>query len=175
MLSKVSVGKNPPHDVNVVIEIPKNSCAPIKYEFDKESEMLVVDRFMAVPMFYPCNYGFVPHTLSGDGDPIDVLVICDHPIIPGAVINCKPVGVLLMEDESGQDEKIIAVPAQKLVPFMPQIHDISYIPQGTLDAISHFFEYYKKLDKNKWVNVKEYAGIETAQQLINEAIARASQ
>lgn len=172
LLDKISVGKNPPKEVNVIIEIPMNSD-PVKYEFDKDAGAIIVDRFLQVAMHYPCNYGFIPHTLSGDGDPADVMVICQYPIVPGAVIACRPVGVLLMEDESGQDEKIIAVPTDKLDPsysHIKSINDISDIMKG---RINHFFESYKKLDKNKWVKIIGWEDKEKAEQLILEAIERA--
>ena len=172
-IKKISIGKNAPNYVNVVIEVPMNSD-PVKYEFNKDSGAIEVDRFIATPMYYPCNYGFVPHTLSDDGDPIDVLIVSDYAINPGCVINAKPVGVLIMEDEKGMDEKIIAVPGKKLNSIYEDIADLSELPKGILDKISHFFEHYKDLEKNKWVKIKEFGNKDQAIALINEAIARAN-
>jgi len=173
-LDAIPVGKNPPHDVNVVIE-----CAiggePIKYEMDKASGALFVDRFLYTPMRYPGNYGFIPHTLSDDGDPCDVLVANTRPIIPGAFINVRPIGVLLMEDDGGHDEKIIAVPTPKLTKRYEKVHDISDMPQITLDQIKHFFEHYKDLEPGKWVKLKGWGDAEMARKLISEAIERAKQ
>jgi inorganic pyrophosphatase len=163
-INKISAG-NLPDELNVIIEIPMDSN-PVKYEFDKESGAIMVDRFISVSMCYPCNYGFVPHTLGGDGDPIDVLVLSSYPVVPGAVIKCRPVGVLLMEDESGQDEKIIAVPLKKLDVNYADIEDISDIKQSVLDKISHFFERYKDLEKNKWVKIMGWADSAKAKEVI---------
>ena len=171
-VSKISIGKDAPREVNVIIEIPMNSD-PVKYEFDKDAGAIIVDRFMKVPMFYPCNYGFIPHTLSDDGDPADVLVVSNYPIISGAVIACRPVAVLMMEDESGKDEKIIAVPTTKLDPEYKDVKDINDLSSQLVASIQHFFEYYKKLDANKWVKVTGFEGREKAEQLIQEAIDRA--
>jgi len=168
----IPTGKNPPEDVNVVIEVGVGG-EPIKYEMDKASGALFVDRFLYTPMRYPGNYGFVPHTLSDDGDPIDVLVANTRPIAPGAVINCRPVGVLKMEDDGGHDEKIIAVPSPKLTLRYAHIQDIADMPKITLDQIRHFFEHYKDLEPGKWVKVVGFAGRDEAQRLILEAIARA--
>jgi len=171
LIDKISIGKNIPNDINVIIEIPMNSD-PIKYEFDKESGAILVDRFMQTTMRYPCNYGFVPHTLSEDGDPIDVLVITHYPVIPGAVIRARPVGVLLMEDESGKDEKIIAVPVSKLDMSFDKIKSVEDLDQLFLDRIKHFFEHYKDLDKGKWVKVEGWDGVKKAEELIEEAVER---
>jgi inorganic pyrophosphatase len=168
-ISKISIGKNAPKEVNVIIEVPMGSD-PIKYEIDKESGAVFVDRFLHTPMFYPCNYGFIPHTLSDDGDPADVLVVGQHVIQPGAVIPVKPIGVLIMEDEAGQDEKILAVPTAKINPYYADIENHSDLPQILLDQISHFFEHYKDLEKNKWVKVVGWEGREKAEQLIEDAI-----
>lgn len=157
---------------NVIIEIPMND-APVKYEFDKEASTIFVDRFMQVAMSYPCNYGFVPHTLSDDGDPADVLVIAQYPIIHGAVINVRPVGVLLMEDESGLDEKILAVPVAKLDPTFENIKDIDDVSDILKQRIKHFFESYKLLDKNKWVKIIGWENAATALDTLQEAIDRA--
>lgn len=171
IVDKISRGKNPPKDINVIIEIPMNSD-PIKYEFDKDAGAIIVDRFMQVSMSYPCNYGFVPHTLSDDGDPIDVLVIAQYPIISGAVINCTPVGVLMMEDESGVDEKIIAVPTAKLDASLAHIQDINDVPDILKNRIQHFFESYKVLDKGKWVKIAGWENKAKAEQFIEESIKR---
>lgn len=173
IVDKVARGNNPPKDVNVIIEIPMNSD-PIKYEFDKAAGAIIVDRFMQVSMSYPCNYGFVPHTLSDDGDPIDVLVIARYPIISGAIINCKPVGVLLMEDESGVDEKIIAVPSSKLDASLSHIEDIDDVPEILKARIKHFFESYKALDEGKWVKISGWADRAKAEEFIEDAVRRAS-
>jgi inorganic pyrophosphatase len=157
---------------NVIIEVPMHS-SPLKYEFDKKSGALFVDRFLATPMHYPCNYGFIPHTLSEDGDPVDVLVVSDFSINSGAVIAVKPVGVLLMQDEKGQDEKIIAVPACKLNSIFENITSYQELPQLLLKQIQHFFEHYKDLEKNKWVKVVGFESAEIAKQLIENAIKRA--
>ncbi|MBL6621777.1 MAG: inorganic diphosphatase [Rickettsiales bacterium] len=171
-INKISVGDDAPNEVNVIIEISSGSN-PVKYEFDKDSGALLVDRFLTTAMFYPANYGFIPHTLSDDGDPADVLVITNTPIIPGSVIAVRPVGVLLMEDESGVDEKIIAVPKDKLHPFTRDVKDISDISQALLDQISHFFERYKDLEKGKWAKVKGFESKEKAIAIIEASIAKA--
>src|SRR5437588_1172715 len=171
-LSAVSVGANPPHDINVIIEVPIGG-EPIKYERDKESGILVVDRFLYTSMRYPGNYGFIPHTLSLDGDPCDVLVVNTRAITPGAMMSVRPVGVLLMEDEAGGDEKIIAVPSSKLTQRYDKVRTYSDLPEITLQQIQHFFEHYKDLEKSKWVKVLRWAGAEEAHQLILDGIARA--
>ncbi len=170
-ISKISAGSNVPEEINVIIEIPMNSD-PVKYEFDKESGAIFVDRFMQTAMYYPCNYGFVPHTLSDDGDPTDVLVLSHHKVIPGAVIKCRPVGVLIMEDESGQDEKILAVPTSKLDITYDYVKDIKDVDETLKARISHFFEHYKDLEKGKWVKVKGFEDADKAKALILEAVAR---
>lgn len=172
-IEKISLGKNAPDEVNVIIEIPMNSD-PVKYEFDKDSGAIFVDRFMQTSMSYPCNYGFIPHTLSDDGDPIDVMVISHYPVIPGAVIKCRPIGVLIMEDESGQDEKVIAVPTNKLDVTFSHINSIDDIEEMLKKRITHFFEHYKDLEKGKWVKVQGFEGTDKAKELINAAIKRAS-
>jgi len=156
---------------NVIIEISMNDN-PIKYEFDKEVGAIFVDRFMQVPMYYPCNYGFIPHTLSEDGDPADVLVMSQYPVIPGAVIKVRPVAVLMMEDESGKDEKILAVPATKLDVTYENIQDIEDVPLMIKERIKHFFEHYKLLEKGKWVKVLDWEDAKKAREVIEEAIAR---
>ena len=158
---------------NVIIEISMNDN-PVKYEFDKDVGAIMVDRFMKASMSYPCNYGFIPHTLSQDGDPADVLVMAQYPIIPGAIIKVRPVGVLIMEDESGIDEKILAVPTTKIDVTFESIKDIEDVPQMIKDRINHFFEHYKKLEKGKWVKIVGWQNAQKAVSLIEEAIARAN-
>jgi inorganic pyrophosphatase len=170
-LDKIEIGKDAPNEFNVIIEIPMNSSF-IKYEFDKECGALVVDRFLKTPMYYPCNYGFIPHTLSGDGDPCDVLVISHHEIIPGSVIMVRPVGAILMEDESGEDEKIIAVPLTKIDSTFDHIKSYEDLDAGLKNKLIHFFEHYKDLDKNKWVKIKGFTDKEHAKELINQSIQR---
>lgn len=171
-LDAIAVGKDPPHDINVIIEVPVGG-EPIKYEMDKASGALVVDRFLYTPMRYPGNYGFVPHTLSGDGDPIDVLVYNTRAIVPGAVINCRPVGVLIMEDEAGGDEKIVAVPSSKLTMRYDKISNYSDLPAISLKQIEHFFSHYKDLEPGKWAKIDHWGDAAEAHQLINQAIDRA--
>ena len=172
-ISKIPTGKNPPHDINVVIEIPQGG-APVKYELDKESGALFVDRFVHTAMYYPANYGFVPNTLSDDGDPADVLVVTPAPIVPGVVVRSRPIGALLMEDESGQDEKILAVPVDKLHPYFTEIKTYSDLPKILIEQIEHFFTHYKDLEKGKWVKVKQWVGPAEAAALIQQAIDRAA-
>jgi inorganic pyrophosphatase len=171
-IDAISIGTNPPEDVNVIIEVPIGG-EPIKYEMDKAAGTLVVDRFLHTPMRYPGNYGFVPHTLSEDGDPIDVLVANTRPILPGAVINVRPVGVLKMEDDGGQDEKIIAVPAPKLTKRYINVHNYTELPRITLEQIQHFFEHYKDLEPGKWVKINGWGDVAEAHELILKAIERA--
>lgn len=171
-IEKISVGKDAPNYVNVIIEVPMNAD-PVKYEMDKDSGAVFVDRFIATPMYYPCNYGFVPHTLSDDGDPCDVLVVSDFAVVPGAVISVKPVGVLIMEDEKGMDEKIIAVPGKKLNSQFESIESYEELSQNLLAKIKHFFEHYKDLEKGKWVKVTGFEGADKARQLIKEGMDRA--
>ena len=170
-LEAIPVGKSPPDDINVIIEVPVGG-EPIKYEMDKASGTLFVDRFLYTPMRYPGNYGFVPHTLSADGDPIDVLVCNTRAILPGAVINCRPVGVLVMEDDGGGDEKIIAVPASRLTQRYDAIKTVADLPPITVQQIQHFFEHYKDLEPGKWVKIKHWGDVAEARGLILEAIAR---
>ena len=170
-LDAIPVGNDAPNDVNVVIEVPVGG-EPIKYEMDKASGALFVDRFLYTSMRYPGNYGFVPHTLSDDGDPIDVLVASTRAITPGAVINCRPIGVLIMQDEAGQDEKVIAVPSAHLTRRYENVLDYTDLPQITLDQIAHFFEHYKDLETEKWVEVERWGDADEARQLIQEAIDR---
>ena len=171
-IDAIAIGKNPPDDVNVIVEVPVGG-QPIKYELDKESGVLVVDRFLYTPMFYPGNYGFVPHTLSDDGDPIDVLICNTRQLVPGCVINVRPVGVLIMEDNAGQDEKIIAVPSPELTKRHDHIREYSDIPEITRQQIEHFFEHYKDLEPGKWVKIGDWHGTAGAQELIVAAIERA--
>lgn len=171
-IEAISVGDNPPDDINVIVEVSVGG-EPVKYEMDKNSGTLMVDRFLYTPMRYPGNYGFVPHTLSDDGDPIDVLVPNQRPIIPGAVMNCRPIGVLMMEDESGGDEKIIAVPSSSLTRRYEKVKDYNDLPDITLQQIKHFFEHYKDLEPGKWVKIVRWDGVERARELIQEAIERA--
>jgi len=171
-LDAISIGKNPPHDVNVIIEVPIGG-EPIKYEMDKDAGTLVVDRFLYTPMRYPGNYGFVPHTLSDDGDPIDVLVANTRPIIPGAVINVKPIGVLKMEDDGGGDEKIIAVPSAKLTQRYANVTNYTDLPEISWRQIEHFFLHYKDLEPGKWVKLLGWGNAMEAHRLILEAVERA--
>ena len=171
-IDAIAVGINPPEDVNVIIEVPIGG-EPIKYEMDKAAGTLVVDRFLHTPMRYPGNYGFVPHTLSEDGDPIDVLVANTRPIVPGAVINVRPIGVLKMVDDAGGDEKILAVPVPKLTKRYEHVHNYTDLPKITLEQVQHFFEHYKDLEPGKWVKLKGWADAATARGMIVEAIERA--
>jgi inorganic pyrophosphatase len=170
-IDEISIGKNPPEEINVIIEVPVGG-EPIKYEMDKESGALFVDRFLYTPMVYPGNYGFVPHTLSEDNDPIDVLVCNTRAIMPGAVMACRPIGVLVMEDDGGQDEKIIAVPAAKLTKRYDKVENYTDLPEITIQQIEHFFTHYKDLEPGKWVKIIEWSGVDTAKKLITEAIER---
>jgi inorganic pyrophosphatase len=170
-IEKISIGKDAPNQLNVIIEVPMNAD-PVKYEMDKESGAIFVDRFIGTAMYYPCNYGFIPHTLSEDGDPVDVLVISDFSLISGAVISVKPIGVLIMEDEKGRDEKILAVPSKKLNSQFERVESYQELPVSLINKIKHFFEHYKDLEKEKWVKVKEFEDAAKAKQLIKEAILR---
>lgn len=172
-IDAVPIGKNPPHDINVIIEVPLGG-EPIKYEMDKEAGAMYVDRFLYTSMRYPGNYGFVPHTLSDDGDPIDVVVVNTRAIIPGAIMNCRPIGVLKMQDESGHDEKIIAVPSSKLTKRYDKVQSHTDLPDITLHQIEHFFEHYKDLEPNKWVKIVGWGDAEEARKLIQEAIDNAA-
>jgi inorganic pyrophosphatase len=172
-IDAIPIGKNPPDDVNVVIEVPLGG-EPIKYEMHKESGALFVDRFLYTSMRYPGNYGFIPHTLSGDGDPCDVLVANTRAIAPGAVINVRPVGVLVMEDDGGEDEKIIAVPSSKLTQRYDRVKTYTDLPEITLKQIEHFFEHYKDLEPGKWVKIIRWGDAADAYRLIREGIERAA-
>jgi len=170
-LDKVSPGRDVPHDINVIIEIPSHSD-PVKYEVDKETGALFVDRFMSTAMFYPCNYGYIPHTLSEDGDPVDVLVVTPLPLISGSVIRCRPLGVLKMSDEAGVDAKLIAVPVDKLSVLYKECKSTDDLPPSLLAQISHFFEHYKDLENGKWVKVEGWAGVEEAKAEIVASVTR---
>ncbi|MEJ5172737.1 MAG: inorganic diphosphatase [Hydrogenothermaceae bacterium] len=167
-LKKIPAGKNPPEDIYVVIEIPQGSS--IKYEVDKESGAVFVDRFLFTAMYYPFNYGFIPNTLADDGDPTDVLVISREPVVPGSVIRARPIGMLEMEDEEGIDTKIIAVPVSKLDNSYDSIKEITDLPQATLNKIKHFFEHYKELESGKWVKVKSFKDSNSAKEDILKSI-----
>jgi inorganic pyrophosphatase len=171
-IEAIPTGKNPPEDVNVIVEVPVGG-EPIKYEMDKEAGTLFVDRFLYTPMHYPGNYGFVPHTLSGDGDPIDVLICNTRKLVPGCVINVRPIGVLLMEDNAGIDEKVIAVPSPKLTKRYEKVMNYTDLPQITLDQVAHFFHHYKDLEPGKWVKIGDWQDADRAKQMIVEAIERA--
>ena len=171
-ISKLSTGKNPPYDINVVIEIPQGS--QVKYELDKESGAIVVDRFLFTPMAYPAAYGFIPNTLADDGDPSDALVLAPAPIVPGAVIRVRPIGVLFMEDESGQDEKLVCVPHDKLHTAFAEVKEIEQLPKITRDSIEHFFTRYKDLEVGKWVKVRGWGNAAQAAEIIERQIAAAA-
>jgi inorganic pyrophosphatase len=172
-ISKISIGPNPPKDIHVVIEIPLGGV-PVKYELDKSSGALFVDRFLHTAMFYPGNYGFIPHTKSADGDPCDVIVVGQVAVVPGAVIRCRPIGALIMKDEAGLDEKILAVPVDALHPFYSNIHSYEDLPPILCEQIAHFFQHYKDLEKSKWVTIVEWVGAAEAEKLIVEGIALAA-
>lgn len=171
-LKKIAIGRNPPMDVNVVVEIPFKAD-PVKYEVDKESGALFVDRFLHTAMYYPCNYGFIPNTLSQDGDPVDVMVVGRHAVAVGCVMRSRPIGVLMMEDEAGIDEKILCVPHPKLHPFFNDVATYKDLPNVLLQQIEHFFAHYKDLEEGKWVKVTGWGGPEKAAELILQAIDRA--
>jgi inorganic pyrophosphatase len=170
-LDLVTTGKNPPDEINVIIEIPKDA-EPVKYEVDKASGAIFVDRILSTPMRYPCNYGYVPHTICDDGDPVDVLVILPLPLVPGSVIRCRPVGLLKMTDEAGGDEKILAVPVDKVFSGYSHIDDIQKVSPHWLQRIGHFFEHYKDLEPGKWVKLAGWEGAEQARRIIVESIER---
>jgi inorganic pyrophosphatase len=170
-IDKITPGNNPPFDVNVLVEVPIGG-EPIKYEIDKEAGVLVVDRFLHTSMRYPGNYGFVPHTLSGDGDPVDVLVCNTRALVPGAVVNVRPVGVLMMEDDGGQDEKIIAVPSPHLTLRYERVHDYTDLPDITRHQVEHFFQHYKDLEPGKWSKILGWGNADIARRLISEGLAR---
>jgi inorganic pyrophosphatase len=169
-LNLVTPGKNVPEAFNVIIEIPMNSD-PVKYEVDKESGALFVDRFMGTAMHYPTNYGYVPQTIAGDGDPVDVLVMTPFPLPPGVVVPCRALGILMMEDEGGLDGKVLAVPTEKILARYSNIQSLNDIHELQLQQISHFFEHYKDLEKGKWVKVKGWEGLDSAKKEILDGIA----
>ncbi|EAR08949.1 inorganic diphosphatase [Reinekea blandensis] len=166
--NQIPAGKDVPNDVYVVIEIPANHD-PIKYEIEKDYDALMVDRFMATPMFYPANYGYIPNTLADDGDAVDVLVVTPYPVVPGSVIRARPVGVLEMTDEAGSDAKVIAVPHDKLTTLYKDVKEATDLPALLLEQIKHFFENYKDLETGKWVKVDGWADAEKARQIITES------
>ena len=171
-IDAIPIGNNPPEDVNVIIEVPVGG-QPIKYEMNKEAGTLFVDRFLYTPMTYPGNYGFVPHTLSGDGDPVDVLVCNTRQLVPGCYINVRPIGVLIMEDNAGEDEKIIAVPVPKVTRRYEDVFNYTDLPEITLQQVQHFFEHYKDLEPGKWVKIGGWHDAARARQMITEGIERA--
>jgi inorganic pyrophosphatase len=171
-ITKIPPGRNPPEEVNVLIEVPLRAD-PIKYELDKKTGAIFVDRYLYTTMFYPCNYGFIPNTLSDDGDPIDVMVVGRMPVLPGAILRARPIGVLKMVDEAGNDEKILAVPIDKITPVHRAVRSYTDIPELDLARIAHFFEHYKDLEPDKWVKIEGWGGPEEAHELIMAAIARA--
>ena len=170
LVDTLKTGKNPPEEINVVIEIPKGSN--IKYEIDEESGAVFVDRKLFTAMFYPCNYGFIPQTKEKDGDPVDVLVLGNDPVVPAAVIRTNPVGVLITEDEEGQDAKVVAVPMAKVDPSFSDVKDIDTVPEYIKNQIKHFFEHYKELEKGKYVKVAGWEDKESAKRKISEAVQR---
>lgn len=170
-LNKISSGRNIPMEINVIIEIPMHS-EPVKYEVNKETGVLFVDRFLTTPMFYPVNYGYMPHTLSEDGDPVDVLVVTPAPLISGSVIPCRPVGMLRMTDESGVDAKILAVPIDKLSKIYQSVQTYEDLPPHLLSSLEHFFSHYKDLEEGKWVKLNGWEGAEAAFQEIRTSVAR---
>jgi inorganic pyrophosphatase len=171
ILDRVNSGKNVPNDINVIIEIPSHSD-PIKYEVDKDTGAMFVDRFMGTSMHYPCNYGYIPKTLSEDGDPTDVLVVTPIPVITGSVIRVRPLGMLGMTDEAGKDSKIIAVPIDKLSSLYSHMNSVRDLPKSLLDSISHFFDHYKDLETGKWVKIESWVDVEEAKQEILDSIER---
>jgi inorganic pyrophosphatase len=170
-LDQVDAGRDVPEDFNVVIEIPMNS-EPVKYEVDKASGAIFVDRVLTTPMRYPCNYGYVPRTLSGDGDPVDVLVVLPVPLVPGSVIRCRPLGMLAMTDDAGEDTKVIAVPLDKVFPAYRELRGIDDLPELTRDRIMHFFQHYKDLEKGKWVKIEGWKNADAARREILDSVKR---
>jgi len=171
-MDRIPVGENPPYDVNVIIEIPMGGN-PVKYELDKESGAMFVDRFLHTAMYYPSNYGFIPHTLSEDGDPTDAMVLGQVPVQPGVIIRSRPIGVLMMEDEGGIDEKILCVPVDKLHPYYGNVGSYRDLRPVMLDQIAHFFEHYKDLERGKWAKIKGWGEAEQAMDLIRDGMERA--
>ena len=170
-LDRVTSGRDVPNEINVIIEIPSHSD-PVKYEVDKETGAMFVDRFMNTAMHYPCNYGYIPHTLSEDGDPVDVLVVTPVPLISGSVIRCRPIGILNMTDEAGADAKLLAVPIDKLCTSYRKVQGLDDMQPMLLDQISHFFAHYKDLEANKWVKIEGWSGIDEAKTEILDSIKR---
>jgi len=170
-VTKIPPGRNPPDEINALIEIPQGGV-PVKYELDKVSGALFVNRFLHTAMYYPANYGFIPNTLSEDGDPCDVMVLSQVPVAPASVIRCRPIGALLMEDESGIDEKILAVPVDELNPYFDGIVEVTDLPQIMRDQIEHFFTHYKDLEMGKWVKLSGWVDRVAAGKLVLDAIAR---
>ncbi|MCX4026070.1 inorganic diphosphatase [Endozoicomonas sp. SM1973] len=166
----IAPGKDVPNDIYVAIEIPANSNVPVKYEIDKDSDQVFVDRFIATPMFYPANYGYIPQTLADDGDPLDVLVVTPFPVAVGSVMRCRPVGVLNMSDESGEDAKLIAVPHDKLTTLYKDVKEYTDLPELLIKQIEHFFENYKDLEEGKWVKIDGWKGSEAAKQAILDSV-----
>jgi inorganic pyrophosphatase len=173
-ISAIGPGRNPPTDINVLVEIPLGG-APVKYEFDKASGALFVDRFLHTAMFYPGNYGFIPGTLSKDGDPCDVLVVGQVPVVPGAVIRCRPIGALIMEDEAGGDEKVLAVPVDALHSFYTDVQSYTDLPPIMCEQVAHFFQHYKDLEKGKWVTISHWIDAAGAEEIVVDAIRRAGE
>lgn len=170
-LDKVPAGRNYPDDINVIIEVPMNSPA-IKYEVDKETGAIFVDRMLKTAMYYPCNYGYVPHTLCGDGDPVDVLVVLPLPMLPGTVVRCRAVGILIMEDEAGEDSKVIAVPVEEVTGMYRDIKSVDDLDEILLNQIAHFFDHYKDLERGKWVKTDGWQGVDRARQELVDALER---
>jgi inorganic pyrophosphatase len=170
-LDRVDAGRDVPEDFNVVIEIPMNS-EPVKYEVDKASGAIFVDRVLTTPMRYPCNYGYVPRTLSGDGDPVDVLVVLPVPLVPGSVIRCRPLGMLAMTDDAGEDTKVIALPLDTVFPAYREMRGIDDLPELTRDRIMHFFQHYKDLEKGKWVKIEGWKDADAARREILDSVKR---
>jgi inorganic pyrophosphatase len=170
-ISKISVGKSPPDNLNVIIEVPTGG-EPVKYEFDKESGALFVDRILHTPMRYPANYGFVPHTLSPDGDPLDALVVARSPFVPGSVVRVRPIAVLNLEDEAGGDEKLLCVPDDKTFPYYANVLEKEDLPDIIAQQVEHFFTHYKDLESEKWVRVGTWGNAEEARRIVIEAIER---
>ena len=168
-LKSVGPGENVPDEINVVVEIPA-STGPVKYEVDKESGAVFVDRFMATAMFYPCDYGYVPESLADDGDPLDVLIVTPHPLIAGTVITCRPVGVLKMSDEAGDDAKIISVPVRRVTRIYDEVQEVSDLPETLVNSIEHFFAHYKDLEEGKWVKIEGWGDAAVAKQLVSRAM-----
>ncbi len=169
-LQQVPAGRNLPDDINVIVEVPMNSPA-IKYEVDKDSGAIFVDRLLRTAMYYPCNYGYVPHTLCGDGDPLDVLVVLPLPMVPGTVMRCRPIGVLQMKDEAGEDSKVVAVPVDEVSGMYRDIKSVEELDERLLDQIAHFFEHYKDLEPNKWVRTGDWKNVEVARKEVMDSVA----